>query len=1004
MTVVVPLDDIEHLLHLVDTLFGREPEYASDVERQIRSAFLEKGESLFPLLALDLVGQELAELLFTDDVCHEAVLSKRYRSQKPIITYSRPCTGDVKFLQYPRSHQYGFLPAGGQVICYQWQSARYVIYTKGMSERRKNTAELINDSQLLELEVEPELAALTAELQTEPSTERRDEIINQLAQRVAGAEAPNQEVWEIEKTLAGVVTDQPPSLAVLVLLGELQPYRKAMFIEEGLAECLELGEGLSDAVIAQLHEINRSNKPEDNRLAIKIWEFALEYVRTVQNHVEQNLEEKLRGPYYTGLCRDIFDAAKSLAPRYLRYQSIFDNNSFAEGKEEYLMSGNYLVQKMRQEVCDSRRMMDSDKEGAILGYAGGNTDKTIFTFEHRLESYNNRRALGINQGTPILEPVLTISPGYFAYYEAGRVSHIYSEKDYDETVTTSERTMSDADYIKQNNQADKDYNICGRISESLPGFEAMRLDDIKDFREQLERSGRRYFFDLSKVDHNKLHPLVSAQLMISNARYIQDVEGPKNRATPLPDAEFQQLLSPGRELSDDEMRAYRTLTSLHMRKKIEDDFDLDLAECDFWTQRVFLSYLERQPLQTVEKLQAYTHRFGVDGLVAFLTLEADPNATSGSTVEHFMAATEEMPDEDARLVLRKVAALAEKAEGVRVWMSENLADQVEKNPDLVNQTVNGLLKRARAVLQLVNQVDRETLIADLEEVDADIQLIVNAFKSTLKSGEEIDLAELPGVEIGHYSGGQVPEVLKEQMMAVAQENWKLQPHLGEKIIPGLEAALKNKSIVFHVVSINDSVVAFFRMDEKSPDERYFASVNVRKQEHGYALAHVLMEQIFKQEADGYLVTADCDPWNPISESYVGDYGFVITDLDVDYAGTGHPIFAIRRDDRPEHRSQESYDLKGKSYHELLELKNNATESTGWQIKEYKLQVDLFPNLEDEGNAQFVADLVRRLDQTHGTEWVVTNYRLGPVSDGTRQVLVAYEPAASSSRTAPGASG
>lgn len=867
-------------------------------------------------------------------------------------------------------------------------------YDKTMNEHERNTVVIEDEAGTVESEIDPELLQLTADLQSEPEPEQRREIIEQLVDRVRAVDIDYEQVWQIDRALAATISNHPPSFAVLALLGELQPFRGPRFIDDRLAETLELGDGLSDDVIRRLREINTSDEIKDSRQAIKIWEFALEYIATVQDHVEHNLEERVGEPYlyHEGLCLQLFSAAKALTSHLERYRRSFINTS-----ESSPLSSNYLVQKMRQEVVDAQNPDDESKEGALAGVGGGATDQTIYTFAHRLDSYHNRRALGINEGYPIAQPVLAIAPGYYGYYSAGRLQRVYTQADYNDAAAF----QSEAKFINHNDPTDEQFDIYDRVNEPFyqgrgfnPSHKLRRLQDIWDFSDHLKRTGRRYFYNLNKVDHDELHPIVDADFLTRNFEYLHAVEGEKNRATPLSGEVFGRLLSPGRELSDDELAAYRTLTSLHMRKKIEDDFGFDLAECDFWTQRLFLSYLERQPLAAVERLQTYTHQFGADGLAAFLTLD-DGSDQAGAAVEQFITATETMAPADAREVLHKVSALAERAEGVREWLAEHLADMVADRPELADAVVNGLLKKGRELLQLTNQVDRETLMSRLHEADADLALTVNTFYSLTKQGTSVELSRLPGVEISEASGGSIPPALQQVFTAIAERNWAMRPHMRELVLTGMQEAFNNLRSTFYVIQQKGQVIGFFRLDEQGNDEVYFASMNIPAQQQGYALSHGILAQVLKPRLVGKAATAHCDPWDPVTHQYIGEVGFVASGFDRDYGGTGQPAFTITREDRE--GRQPHYRYAGLSYQELLQRLQDGDE----QIVAYTFSVDPVRTPGEAVNERFMDDLGRRIN--NGSD-VVTNYRRGPRNaEGSFQVLVAYEPRSNSSETTPGAS-
>ncbi|MFA5030847.1 MAG: hypothetical protein WC495_04620 [Patescibacteria group bacterium] len=577
--------------------------------------------------------------------------------------------------------------------------------------------------------------------------------------RVEGIKAwvsanPDVNIGLLEKEFAGHFDWQKENsgqlnLPTLFLLGEIQQYRRHGFVNNELAKNLELTprRGLSAEMRDQLASLNQLNDPRGNLTLHKIMDFMQEHMFTVQDHTEREIEEML-GHEYSGMTVDFYNFARA----------------------QVRVSKNYLVKKHYQDIIDSINIDDSDKEGALAGVPGGATDETIYTFQHVQESYNNRIALGVNEGYPIANPVVPIAPGYFGYYRNGALEKVYAATQ----AEYAKAQMKEKEYIARNNPED-DYiydqinepqQITGRHNHPSHGLQKLQL--IWDFTDQLKSNDRKFFFDISRLDMSELHPIVAADFLTKNQEYITEEEGKDNGAKPLTQEEFTEKLFPLHNESPDKKYHYQNLTKLHMRKKIEDDFGIDIAGHDFWEQRNFLSFLESQTTDKVDTLIEYTKKYGNDGLTTFLSIELDP-----AMGERILSIGENLTDspELAKQLFREYAAAAHQADQTaeEIITSFNLI-YPDKHIDK-NEVVEAVLIKAKDLLFNVSEEIETTTSEDKEAI---VNQAITHLKKQLATQKK---------EIGEFG------VIAKELNGKYQE--MLNSELGTKLVNDLAEFQKN---------------------------------------------------------------------------------------------------------------------------------------------------------------------------------------------------------------------
>ena len=730
--------------------------------------------------------------------------------------------------------------------------------------------------------------------------EGKKEIIDSISAWVAEDGA---RIIDIEVELAALVREHDLTLSALAMLGQIHTFRDRVLVDDELMKQWEDHAYINLSLQNQLRTINRVNQPGPNRQARKIWNFVLEYITTVQNDLDRDMHSQKKQT----LCTDFFNLANQELP-------------FAQ---------NYLVLKELEEVCDSQFPDDNLKEGAIAGLPGGATDQTIYTYHHTQESYTNRLALGINEGYPIAQPVLKISPDYYGFYQNGQLQKVFSASDYDPQSAQDRQNA----LLAQNSPEDGEW-VYDSLSKPLHPDRThimqkglSKLQDLWDFEDELQETGHSHFFDISRIDQDKLHPGVYATVLTENAKYLHTVEGTENRAKPISIAEFAQHLTPNSVISHEEVESYLGLMSLRMRKKIEDDFGIDLANCSLWIQKSFLAYLEGQDIQTVERVQQFTKEFGYKGLSVFLSLE-EGNPTSEATIFKLL---DSVPADLAPLVVEKFADLVNTSESARTYLKEHFGAVLADKPDLHRALVANLLKRGRTLLETATHSSAKptSLLKELDSCNADLLLFANVFRGTY--GQEFNLEQFKELQLEHRKGGELSQDEYDQMLVIADTNWSelssLMPGMHQQIMHDLPAQLRGEypknglplDTTWHLMKRGNKVLGFFRLDSTS-DGYYFGSMNTSPELQGFKIGDAILRETLTKAADGKPVSADSSPKTAICRSYINKYGFVGTNLSP-YKETGEILLGI------EMNTGASYQLQGKTFAELDAIQSD-------QVKEY----------------------------------------------------------------------
>lgn len=404
----------------------------------------------------------------------------------------------------------------------------------------------------------------------------------------------------IQKKITEILQTQELTISTLVLLGELTS-QEAFSISDELIKTIEFNNFPTPQLMDQLKILNRLNNEEGNLLIHKILDYFEQHLFILQNDFENKLTEE-RHEFYANL-----------------------HYHFLQGEVRY--SKNYLVKKHLQDQIESlEQSSNKNKPGSVSGISGGTNDSTIYTYKHAREAYNNRIALGIKNGFVMANPLLRVAPGYYGYYQRGKLTKVFSgPENLDSKKTESlEKELVASNNPKYNyiynriNSPDTPLHTSSRYPDD--SYKLEKLNDIWSFKKNLKDDQCEFFYDLSQLDLSHLHPVVVAEFLHNNIELLSAKQLLQERES-LNEDELTKKVSLHQNDQQKDLYQYKNLSSLHMRKKIEDDFGVDISSFDFLVQKNFLNFLETRTVNDVVLLQNFVKKHGANGLKTFLSLE-----------------------------------------------------------------------------------------------------------------------------------------------------------------------------------------------------------------------------------------------------------------------------------------------------------------------------------------------------------------------------------------------
>lgn len=723
---------------------------------------------------------------------------------------------------------------------------------------------------------EKDISSMVEQLICEDSTTENNVYIKRIGSWI-GKNSESSQSFIQREISKNIKKKKELSLTTFALLGEISN-EPNFRLENDLVLTIETS--IKNALLTtklnnQLAILNRLNDSQGNILLLKIFDYLENHLFVLQNDLRDDLGEANH-------------------KFYLSFHNFFL-------RKEVRNSKNYLVQKRFQDLVESlEQFQHLNKPDAIPGVAGGTSDMMIYEFKKRNESYENRLGIGLNEGYPVGTPLIPIAPGYLGMYKNGKLAKIYPAPKDPQEIQEEARKKEEF-YISQNDPK-YDYIYAEintpsqfEIAHPDPSNKLHRLYVLDAFERRLKEDGASFFIDRSRVKMEDLHPVVATKILTINRDYIYTKESADNDPSPAETEELQKKLFPD-EGSDEKFYGYLNLVQLHMRKKLVDDFGIEISDYDFATQRNFLEFLETRDIENITPLKKFVKKFRSGGIRTFLSLEQD-----FSMGEKILSLGERLPQETADAIFKKYAEIVDETEKVENYLEENF-DQKKPNGSLTQSIRENLLRRAKDLLVYfadnLDELKPEDIISRLSDMKSEVLLMASTFQEVRKNNPEITLEDMKNLNLEEIAATQISEKDKEQMLRIflsnRTNNPDYTPELLEEVRQEFEKAFKKADSTFYILKEKENIISFIRFDKLDPDTLYAASFNVRSEGRQSGIGKSMMKITLDKKAESFNLAAVAFSENPALRMYQEDFGFEIIGKDENYKDTGKTFYKLLR--------------------------------------------------------------------------------------------------------------
>lgn len=443
---------------------------------------------------------------------------------------------------------------------------------------------------------------------------------------------------------------------------------------------------------------------------------------------------------------------------------------------------------------------------------------------------------------------------------------------------------------------------------------------------------------------------------------------------------------------------------------VENLFGPELNDVDKVIYHRFLIRLHGQPDEKIKLLSSYARQFGVDFITAHYNYGNSEESTNLLT-----ALCEKFETDQTRTILNKYADLVHSAQAIKGCFKSNKRE-LSNDPKVRNEVMDSILNKGNKLLNyMVTDMDPKEYYkfhTYLNGYNAELLIILTTLKSLRSEGLQVKIEQLKDLQaekidgndfVTNYFGTVRRMDDRIALTRILDSNWQDQGAEGQKVISDFEELFyiqqrkgsttfdeaKMRKNTFYIVrrklsrseekvDFNAGILAFFRIEEMPDGSLYLGSVNSDKSIAGYQIGEALLENYIPAIGADKRIVADCNPQSPITNKYIGKYGFIITQI-TDYAEP-NDTFAIERDDSATSPYKgRRFEFQGKDYQTLLGLIPQYKDNPDAELRTYT-----FPQEYDIFTTEVKAGL-------SGGNMVGTAFaRSKPDATGSYQVIIGLE--------------
>lgn len=312
--------------------------------------------------------------------------------------------------------------------------------------------------------------------------------------------------------------------------------------------------------------------------------------------------------------------------------------------------------------------------------------------------------------------------------------------------------------------------------------------------------------------------------------------------------------------------------------RLSTEAGINLSTLDLGSQ-ASIARAARELRKDPERIFGFAKKYGLEGIQSFL-----PNARWPECAEAMLDLGEKLPPADAGKIFHRYAEIVRASKQIEQYVTDNFRGESGLGEEGLEKIEDNLLERGRKLLvdfSRAGKRDIAPLLANLENASADLLLFASTFQTMREGDRALALEDFRDTAIETLSGKQLTDRDRAEMKRLAAENHRQAPAKEQVLVSReLAQAMADPATKFYIIKRLGKIGGFMRFTPQSDGRLYVGSLNIAPDARGSDFGRALLHQALQHEArEGQVITAFGDPQIPITERYIGEFGFVATGLD-----------------------------------------------------------------------------------------------------------------------------
>ncbi len=334
-----------------------------------------------------------------------------------------------------------------------------------------------------------------------------------------------------------------------------------------------------------------------------------------------------------------------------------------------------------------------------------------------------------------------------------------------------------------------------------------------------------------------------------------------------------------------------------IREQISKDLSFDINQLGP-EQAYLVGYMAGKNGESFKKIIDFAKVFGEQGIKTFLSISSGGQSMG----DKILLLGEKLSPESAQSLFGTYGKIVDAASDVADIVRENLGDHATS--EIIQNAKEKLLVRGKNLLEeyaekvltcqgvTCDDIGRE-LLEELELAKTSAFAFSEVCKILVDRGE-FSFEDFKDIELA-YSRSPLPEKMVQEIAVMHRENTKQYPEgLREYWRGTLRDGLEKENPKQMIVSVKykGDVIAVMRVIQQENGSWYGASFNVNPTVRGSRIGTELLKKVIDELAQDAPFVADCYSENPMLQTYIEKFGFVITDTRENYHDTGATVHEI----------------------------------------------------------------------------------------------------------------